>query len=301
MTACHGPGAAPVAAVVGLGLIGTSAALGWRRAGCVAGIRGIDPDPDARAGALARGAVDEAAAGLEALDGVDLVLLAAPPAAVLAMAEEVAAAVPEGAVVTDACSVKAPVVARYEAALAGRAAFVGGHPMAGSAGRGPAAADPDLFRGRSYVLTPTAATPPAAPALVEAMARALGARPVRVGPEIHDRLVARVSHLPQVVASCLMLAAAGGTAAAGDPGADEPDPLSLAGPGLRDVTRIAGSPGQLWAEILLLNADQVLAALADFEADLSRLREALRRRDAAEVRALIDAGAGCRRRLEALG
>ncbi|HEX6989951.1 MAG TPA: prephenate dehydrogenase/arogenate dehydrogenase family protein [Bacillota bacterium] len=273
-------------ALIGLGLIGASLGLAWRRAGAADRILGIDPDPWARGVAIALGAVDEATPELHGAAGADVVVLAAPPAAVLALAEPLAEVVKPGAVVTDVCSVKVPVVKRYEAALGCRAGFVGGHPMAGKAASGAYGAEAGLFAGRPWILTPTTTTDPGALAGVEAMARAAGARVQHLSPEDHDRRVARASHLPQVVATSLMLAV------------DQPDLGRVAGPGLWDTTRLAGSPGALWAEILTLNAEAVLAAAGAFRRALESLLDAVGRGDTAAVRRLIESGAAARRRLE---
>lgn len=273
-------------AVVGLGLIGTSLGLAWRRAGMGEGILGIDPDPGARRLAVERGAVDEATGDLTAAAAAGTVVLAAPPAAVLQLAGRMAELVRPGAVVTDVCSVKAPVVARYEGALGPAAAFVGGHPMAGKAAAGGGAAEAGLFTDRPWILTPTPSTDPGALARVEALARAAGARVVHLDPQEHDRRVARFSHLPQLAATSLMLAA------------DVPDLTRLAGPGLWDSTRLAGSPGALWGEVLTLNAGAVLEAAGAFLEHFQALVDAVRRGDAPAVQRIIEAGADARRRLE---
>lgn len=274
-------------AVVGLGLIGTSLGLAWRRAGLDRRLVGIDPDPGARQAASGMGAFDETAEGLDAAAGAQVVVLAAPPSAVLAMAGEVARVAAPGAVVTDVCSVKAPVVHCYEEALAARAFFVGGHPMAGKAAAGAAAAEAGLFSGRPWILTPTPATDPGALHQVGELARAAGARVVHLDPDEHDRRVSLVSHLPQLAATALMLAAAG------IDGAEQ-----VAGPGLRDTTRLAASPGALWGDVLTLNADAVVEAARAFSQHFAALVDAVARRDAGAVRRIIDAGAAARRRLE---
>jgi prephenate dehydrogenase len=153
-------------------------------------------------------------------------------------------------VITDVGSVKGPICGL--ARRLGLRGFVGGHPVAGTEGRGLAAASPDLFRGRAWALTPT---PRGTRALsrVRALVRAVGGRPVTVSARDHDRALAFLSHLPQVVSFALL------DAARHDPVAARH--LRLAGPGFRDMTRLARSPRPLWREILGQNRIEVARAL----------------------------------------
>jgi prephenate dehydrogenase len=166
---------------------------------------------------------------------------------------QAARAAPPGLVITDVTSVKGPIV--REARRLGLRRFVGGHPIAGNEGRGFAASSADLFRGRAWVLTPEGAMPDAVRRVRE-IARAAGARPVTLGAGAHDRALAFLSHLPQVVAWALA------AAAEADPVARRA--LGLAGPGFRDMTRLARSPRPLWREILAENRGEVSRALAAF-------------------------------------
>lgn len=263
----------PRLSIIGLGLIGGSLGAALMSSGTVEHIVGFDPDPTTRRIALEKCAVHEVSASIgEAMRLADLVVLAAPVDAVLKMADEVAYHARPGSIVTDVCSVKRPVVQKYESRLSGKASFVGGHPMAGSERQGIGAADPLLFENAAYVITPTATTAEAAVTQVEAMARAVGAHPIRLDPAVHDKAVAGVSHLPQIIASTLMLTV-------GRQNIETPEgslsPIVLAGGGLRDTTRIAASPARMWREILLANADEVLKQLDAFEAMLAQWREAL--------------------------
>ncbi len=172
------------------------------------------------------------------------------------VAEMVVAALDAGAaLVTDVGSVKAPVVDAVEAARPELAArFVGGHPMAGSEQEGLAGADADLFVGATWVLTPTAGTDPQAFAIVRAVVASLGAEAIAVAPELHDTLVAVVSHVPQLAASTLMNVAS----ARGD---EHAILLRLAAGGFRDMTRIASSHPSIWPDICLANRDAIVHAL----------------------------------------
>jgi prephenate dehydrogenase len=237
--------------VAGLGLVGGSLARALRRAGYE--VRGFDRPSVLRRARAAR-VLSAGFTRLEpALRGADLLVLAAPPRANLRLLRRLARTAPPELVITDVTSVKREVVAA--ARRLGLRRFVGGHPIAGNEGRGFAASSAELFRGRAWALTPEGAAPRALRAVRE-MVRAAGARPVTVSAAEHDRALAFLSHLPQVAAWALHAAAAR-------------DPVAhlwrgLAGPGFRDMTRLARSPRGLWREILAANRDEAARALAAF-------------------------------------
>ena len=240
-------------AIVGTGLIGGSIALGVRARGA-GPVAGYDIDRPALAQARAVGAIQLAAASApEAVRDASVVVLAVPLETMEATCEAIAPAVPANAVVTDVGSAKATAVATGEAVFGDR--FVGGHPMAGSERRGFSAAQEDLFEDAWWVLTPTLRTSSVAYARVARLVGALGAKPVALDPEVHDSLVARLSHVPQLTASALVEVAI----AAEDAGAL----LSLAAGGFRDVTRIAASHPDMWVGILQANRDAVLEQLEE--------------------------------------
>jgi prephenate dehydrogenase len=189
---------------------------------------------------------------------MDVIVLAAPPEANLRLLKRLARVARPGVVITDVGSVKRPIV--EEARRLGLDGFVGGHPMAGTEGAGFPASSPDLFLGRRWVLAP--APDLEAVRCVRSLVRAVGARPVEVEPAVHDRAVAFLSHLPQLVAWALAGAAASDEVAARW--------LSLAGPGYHDMTRLARSPRGLWREILGQNDPEVSRALAAFVRELRR-------------------------------
>lgn len=238
----------PRVAIVGLGLIGGSLARALTRAGYR--VIGVDR-PAVRGRARAAGAVAETAATPErAVAVADVVVLAAPPEANLRLLRRVARAARPDLVVTDVGSVKGPICS--EAKQLGLTAFVGGHPMAGAESRGFAASSGDLFRSRPWILTSSGA-PPQALGRVRSLLRAVGARPVVLDPADHDRIVAFLSHVPQLVAWALRDAAVGDAVAARH--------IALAGPAFRDMTRLARSPRPLWREILGQNRREVARAL----------------------------------------
>lgn len=256
-------------ALLGTGLIGGSIGLGLRRAQPELMITGYDRDHAAAATALQRGAVSRTAADPgTAVVGADLVVLAAPLGQLQDLLDSIGPLVGEDTTVTDVASAKAAVVAAGQDSLGSR--FVGGHPMAGSERHGIEAADPDLFDDASWVLTPTETTSSMAYATARELATTLGARVVAVEPLEHDALVARLSHVPQLMASALVDVAA----SAGD----KESLLGLAGGGFRDVTRIAASNPEMWISILRTNRSAVLDSLARVGQSLT------------DVAALIDTG-----------
>src|SRR5947209_8176144 len=252
-------------AVVGTGLIGGSLGLALRRAGLR--VRGYDADADRLARALARGVVDDAAPSLlDAFAGADVAFVAVP---VSGVAAAVAAALDAGVgAVSDVGSVKAPVVRAVEAAQPPGAAarFVGGHPMAGSADEGIEAAAADLFDGATWVLTPTATTDPAAFTAVRDLVALTGAEIVAVDPDLHDGLVATVSHLPHLAASALMHVAA-------DAQPNHETLLRLAAGGFRALTRLSGRSAGIWPDICVENRTAIVDVLDRYVKELERVRD----------------------------
>jgi prephenate dehydrogenase len=248
-------------AVVGLGLIGGSIALGARA-------RGFDIDAAVRERARRRG-VTVAERLPDALEGAELVVLAAPTAAIPALLAEAAAVAPE-AVLTDAASLKRPVI-EAAARLPETARCVGGHPMAGGRAPGIDGADPELFRGRAWAVVPTARSDEDAIARVEYLAHALGARPLRLDAERHDRAMTWISHLPLAVSAALARSASSGAGA---------DLAALAGP----------TPEALAQELALANPEALADAVEAVAGELRELADALRRHDAAGVAAFFRGG-----------
>jgi prephenate dehydrogenase len=274
--------------VVGVGLIGGSVGLAARAAWPGVRVVGVDAR-DVLVSAVALGAVTDTAADVAAAAAAaDLVILCAPLAVNLAALTALAPRLAPGAIVTDVGSTKRNIVAAAEAL--GLAPFVGGHPLAGAATSGTASAREQLFRGRPWILTPTAVSAPATIERLRVFARGLGAAPAVLDAGGHDRLMAYVSHLPQVVASTLLRTV--GTAV-GESG------LALSGPGLADTTRLAASPGPLWAGILADNGDHVAEALAVFQGALADVRGGLG--DAAAIENTFADAARWRRSIKLIG
>jgi prephenate dehydrogenase len=251
--------------IVGLGLIGGSIGLATRRACPDAEIVGIDLDAAAVRGAVACGAAHRASADIAEVRDADLIVLAAPVRANLVALDLVCRHARPSAIVTDVGSTKRVIVDAARS-LGRLVAFVGGHPLAGASHGGIAHARADLFAGRPWVLTPDGEDADGAVGRVEAFVGALGARPHRMTAEEHDRVMACVSHLPQVVSSALMHVAGGRAGEAG---------LALAGEGLADTTRLADSPGDIWRDICETNADHIRPALLQLITTLATLADDL--------------------------
>jgi prephenate dehydrogenase len=265
-------------AIVGCGLIGGSIGLAARRRWPSALLIAVDRK-DVLEAAMRAGAADVAADDLGMVSGAELILLAAPVRQNIALLGELADHIPEEAVVSDVGSSKRAVV-DAAATLPPRFRFVGGHPLAGAAVAGIGAARPDLFDGRPWLLTPTAGTDAAAVERLEQFVSGLGAAPARLDPDEHDRLLAYLSHLPQVVVSALMHVVGGAAGAGG---------LALAGRGLRDTTRLATSPPDIWRDVLATNPDHVASAIDRLIESLQAIRPGARTDDDAVERVFTSA------------
>jgi prephenate dehydrogenase len=260
--------------VVGAGLLGTSVALACRRAGLEVLLSDVSAEHVRTASGL--GAGRPRAVG----DRPQLVVVAVPPDH---LAEVVLTALAASdAVVTDVGSVKSGPYRAVAAAASPEQLrrYVGSHPMAGSERSGPLAASNALFDGRPWAVTPHATSSADAVALVEELVRVCGAVPVRLRPDEHDRAVARISHLPHLLAVLM----AGRLAEA------PVEHLALSGQGVRDVTRIAGSDPGMWEQILTANAEAVGALLEEVRAELDALIGAVEGGSRPELGALLDRG-----------
>jgi prephenate dehydrogenase len=274
-------------AILGTGLIGASVALAAKRQDPAPHVTGYDPDPAAREAAVARGAVDEPADTLEAaLAEAELAVVAAPVAQLASQVRGALEASSEGCTVTDVGSTKAAVCATAR----GSARFVGGHPVCGSEARGAEHASAELFDGATWFLTPLAETDPARYRLVHGFVSRLGATPVAVDPQAHDRLVALTSHLPHALANLLVNQA-------GSRRIEGHEPLAAAGGSLRDMTRVAGANPRIWVDIFLDNAGPVRESLAEHRRRIEQLEQALDQGDAGFLARWIGEAAGNRRRM----
>jgi prephenate dehydrogenase len=272
-------------AIVGTGLIGASAGLAARRAG-LGEVIGWDVDPGALDVAVERGAVARAESLEGALGDADIALVAVPVAGLPAVVRGVLDAAPDTCTVTDVGSTKSAVCA----VAGGDPRFVGGHPICGAETRGPGRATADLFVGATWFLTPVGSIEPERYRAVHSLVAELGARPVAIEPEVHDRLVAVTSHLPHALAN-LLLNHAGAARVEGH------DPLAAAGGSLRDMTRIAGANPRIWVDIFLENRDALVTALAEHRRRVEQLEAALTEGDAGFLARWIGQASGNRRRM----
>jgi prephenate dehydrogenase len=257
--------------VLGTGLIGGSFALALRKH--VPEIRVIGWDrPEVLRQAAALGVILEQADDLPAaVRGADLVYLALPIGVTLDLLPAVARLVEPQALVTDACSTKTVLCRAAATHFTSTARFLGGHPMAGREGSGIANADPGVFRGARYALIGSEDDLDPRAAELATLLRRIGAVPVWLDAASHDRAVAYVSHLPQLLAVAL--------GALLQQSANQGDSLlALAGPGLRDALRLAGSPYPLWRDICLTNREQIVSALESIIHQLDHLRTHLQDR-----------------------
>jgi prephenate dehydrogenase len=270
-------------AVVGTGLIGASVALAARRAG-VPTVRGFDPDAAALDLAAERGAVEPTASLEEAVGDAELSIVAAPVALLPAAVGEVLRA--SRGLVTDVGSTKGAVVRAAD----GDARFIGGHPVCGSEARGAANARAELFEGATWFLTPVARTSPERYRVLHSFVSSLGAVPIAVDADAHDRLVALTSHLPHVLAN-LLVNQAGATRIEGH------EPLDAAGGSLRDMTRVAGANPRIWIDIFLENAGALRDSLAEHRRRVEQLESALEQGDAGFLARWIAEASQNRRRM----
>ena len=266
-------------AIVGAGLIGGSFALALKRAGAVREVLGLGRSPASLDAALERGLIDRAVGWPEA-GQADCILLALPVGDTAAVLKKLAPHLKAGAIVTDAGSTKANVVATARAALGDRFAdFVPGHPIAGSEQSGPGAARADLYQGKKVVLTPQADTHAGALATVKALWEAAGAQVEMLEAELHDRVFAAVSHLPHLAAFALVDELA--------QRADGDTFFRYAASGFRDFTRIAGSSPEMWRDIALANREALLTELDAYVAALQVLRSVVAAEDADALLAIF--------------
>ena len=267
--------------IIGTGLIGASVGLAAKRAG-VEVVEGYDFYENVAEAALAKGAVDRTLTMAdEALDA-DLVVVAVPVITLQSVLRDV---VEGDATITDVGSTKSNLGEALTSAN-----FVGGHPVTGSEAHGPEHATADLFDGATWFLTPTAQTDPERYRLVHGFVSALGATPVAIDPEAHDRLVALTSHLPHALAN-LLVNQAGASRVEGH------EPLAAAGGSLRDMTRVAGANPRIWVDIFLENTAAVRGSLAEHRRLVEQLEAALEARDAGFLARWIGEAADNRRRM----
>ena len=266
--------------IVGVGLIGGSFALALKKAGIVAQVVGVGRTASVLERAKQLGIIDHIADSMEdAVQGADLILIAAPVAQTEAILRTIAPHLQAGTVVTDAGSTKSDVVAAARAALGGKIGqFIPGHPIAGRESNGPDAAIADLYIGKKFVLATLPENTATDIERVAAAWRACGAVIHQLNAADHDRIFAAVSHLPHLLSYALV------DDIARKPHADQL--FQYAASGFRDFTRIAGSSAEMWRDISLANQPALLAELDDYLAQLQRMRALLAAHDGAALESI---------------
>src|SRR6267378_1237028 len=259
--------------IIGCGLIGASFALALRRSAACARIAGWDSSGSELDEAVRTGVIDEVDQAF-ALDGVsssDLIYLAMPVGEIIEFLRERGWQVAAGAVITDAGSTKVEICRAARLHLPEAQQFVGGHPVAGSHLQGLAHARSDLFAGAPYVLVTKGDQDAGhAHAAIKETLDLMGAHVTSMTAAEHDRVMALISHLPQIVSSALAAV-----------NRDQPDAdalVSLSGTGYRDMTRLASSPWSMWGDILATNSSETVAAIDALVGKLTAVRDELRDR-----------------------
>jgi prephenate dehydrogenase len=250
--------------IYGVGLIGGSLGLALKRAVPQAHILGIGRSPERLRLASDMGVIDTWQLESEAdLSGRDLIILATPVDHIIETLRTLGPRLGNGAVVTDAGSTKRRICGQARSCLPSSVEFIGGHPIAGKEFAGVGSSTADLFQGAPFVLCPGPLDPSKNLDRLCILLRSIGARPLIMTAEEHDRGIARVSHLPQLLSTALANLVS-----------DES--LRFAGSGFRDMTRLAGSPYAVWESILETNCDNVDEALAELTSALERMRRSLK-------------------------
>jgi prephenate dehydrogenase len=256
--------------IIGVGLIGGSFALSLRKAGFKGRISGVGRSRENLVRAKELGMIDEyfTEAG-EAVRDADIILLSTPVGQFPRIVRDIREHIKRGAVVTDAGSVKAQVIRELEPLMPEGVSFVGGHPIAGKECSGADAASPDLFNNAVCIITPGHDTDSGAKAKILGLWNSLGARTVLMDPVEHDTVFAAVSHVPHVISYALINAILD----------VDRDIISHGGRGLRDMTRIALSPPDLWRDICMYNRGNILKSLRQFSSSISHVEKLIENSD----------------------
>jgi prephenate dehydrogenase len=269
-------------AILGLGLMGGSLALALR--GQCSELLGYDPHPPTLALARQRGVVDRLSDDpRQILPEADIVVLAAPVRAILAWLDELPSLLPGETVVLDLGSTKKQIAAAMER-LPERFDPLGGHPMCGKESSSLENAEASLFQGAAFAFTPLSRTSPLALAVAETIARGVGAVPVWLDPDTHDRWAAATSHLPYLISNLLAYATPGEAA-------------PLVGPGFRSATRLAVTPTRMMQDILMTNRENILCGLKQFRQQVETLERLLSEGDESALVERLERGADRQRTL----
>jgi prephenate dehydrogenase len=271
--------------IIGVGLLGGSIGLAVRSVAPKCKMIGCGHRPETLERAIQIGAIDRGESDpAKSVAGSDLVILCTPVGLFETILAQIAPALAPGAIVTDVGSTKRSVVRFAESHLPAHAHFIASHPIAGSEKRGVEFAQADLFRNNLCILTPTRSSNLEALRKVDQFWKSLSMRTLQLSPDVHDRLLCDVSHLPHLIAAALVAM-------------QEDAGLDLAGKGFLDTTRIAGGDGALWRDILMDNADNLRAGIARLQSELQRVEKMLDSGKGEELRRWLDEAAQRRQEL----
>lgn len=280
------------ALIVGVGLMGGSLGMAIRRKGLAKTVVGLGRSADKLRRAKELGAIDEYGTGIgDVADGCDLVVMCTPVELIPDLAFDVAGdRVFPGCVFTDVGSVKGNLCEYLDKRMPAHTPFVGSHPIAGAAEAGVEHARADLYDGHVCIITPTPATDAAAKSKITDFWKRIGMRVEEMSPAEHDAVLASISHLPHMIAYALFDAAL-------EADKIRAGALQMAAGGLKDTTRIAQSPGALWARLLTENRDEVMKSLGRFEQSLGEIRRLVEAGDIGALSAHLEQIAASRRKL----
>lgn len=261
------------AAVIGAGLMGGSLAMALRRSPGAGEIAVYDRSAATGEKARELGAADVVAeTASAAVEGADFVFIATPASSVAESFGEFRGALFPGTIVSDLASTKLRITREIEASLPGGVFYVGGHPMTGSEQCGIGSARPDLYEDAYYILTPTGGTAPEPYRKLHSLLNDLGARVLSMDPETHDRAMATISHVPHLASLALLEMAAGQRR-------NIKNLFTVAAGGFRDMTRIAASSPEIWADICAENGDFIVERLNEYAGRLSDIARMVREGD----------------------
>jgi len=259
-------------AIVGTGLIGGSIALAIKKKGLAGEVIGVSRHKKSLALAKKKKAIDRGSQDFAIVKDADLLIFATPVDAILKAAPKIRRIISKGCIVSDVGSTKREIASRLEKLFPN---YIGSHPLAGSEKRGIVNAQPHLFEDSLCILTTTNKTKGASLRKIKLLWRRLGARTLILTPSLHDKILSFTSHLPHILAFSLI-------------GVIPRKFLRFASGGLRDTTRIAASSSELWPDILLSNRKNILKDIELFEAQLSRLKAAVRRKDKETLKIILE-------------
>lgn len=253
--------------IIGVGLIGGSIGLAMKKKRLARRIVGVTKHKQSLQKACKLGAIDQGSLNLrDAVRGSDLVILATPIRSIIRITKSIVKYLDKGCILTDVGSTKGLVVKELEKILPKDIHFVGGHPLAGSEQRGVDSASADLFKDSFWIITRTKKTKPQALARTRDLLKALQANVLVISPNEHDKVVSEISHLPHILASCLVNSVRGKY-------------LPLAASGFKDATRVASSDPTIWEDICLTNRKMIIKAIEEFISNLSALKVLIRKED----------------------